>query len=251
MATLAELIEDLVTANRILATQGIVDSFGHVSIRHPDNPQRYLLSRSRAPERVETGDIMEFTLEGDPVDAIGERSDAVLRTAVGRKPYLERFIHGAAYEARPDVMSVIHNHSPGVIPYGVTGHKMRPIMHMCGMIGHNVPIWDQRTKFGDTDLLVTNMAMGRDLMKKMGKGRTALMRGHGCAVVGKELRITVYTAVYLELNAKLQMQAEAMGRVKFLSKGEVDKVVATTTPANVNRAWENWSRLAARPYREQ
>lgn len=239
MATLAELIEDLVTANRILATQGIVDSFGHVSIRHPDNPKRYLLSRSRAPERVETGDIMEFTLEGDPVDA------------KGRKPYLERFIHGAAYEARPDVMSVIHNHSPGVIPYGVTGRKLKPIMHMCGMIGHEVPIWDQRTKFGDTDLLVTNMAMGRDLTKKLGKGRTALMRGHGCVVVGTDLRRTVYTAIYLELNAKLQMQAEAMGKVKFLSKGEVEKVASTTTPANVNRAWENWCRKAERPYREE
>jgi HCOMODA/2-hydroxy-3-carboxy-muconic semialdehyde decarboxylase len=238
MPTLAELIEDLVTANRILATQGIVDSFGHVSIRHPDNPKRYLLSRSRAPERVETADIMEFTLEGDPVDA------------KGRQPYLERFIHGAAYEARPDVMSVIHNHSPGVIPFGVTGRKMRPIMHMCGTIGHEVPIWDQRTKFGDTNLLVVNMAMARDLTKKLGKGRTALMRGHGCVVAGPDLRQTVYTAVYLELNAKLQMQAEAMGKVKFLSKGEAEQVAKTTTVANVNRAWENWCRKAERPYRE-
>ena len=239
MPTLYDLIEDLVTANRILATQGIVDSFGHVSIRHPDNPQRYLLSRSRAPERVETGDIMEFTLEGEPVDARG------------RKPYLERFIHGATYEKRPDVMAVIHNHSPGVIPYGVTGRKLKPIMHMCGTIGHEVPIWDQRKKFGDTDLLVTNMAVGRDLVKTLGKGRTALMRGHGCVVAGPELRQTVYTAVYLELNAKLQMQAEAMGKVKFLSKGEVDKVISTTTPTNVNRAWENWCRKAERPFREQ
>ena len=238
MPTLYDLIEDLVTANRILATQGIVDSFGHVSIRHPDNPQRYLLSRSRAPERVETGDIMEFTLEGEPVDARG------------RKPYLERFIHGATYEKRPDVMAVIHNHSPGVIPFGVTGRKLKPIMHMCGTIGHEVPIWDQRKKFGDTDLLVTNMAMGRDLVKTLGKGRTALMRGHGCVVAGPELRQTVYTAVYLELNAKLQMQAEAMGKVKFLSKGEVNKVIATTTPTNVNRAWENWCRRAERPFRE-
>jgi HCOMODA/2-hydroxy-3-carboxy-muconic semialdehyde decarboxylase len=238
MPTLHDLIEDLVTANRILATQGIMDSFGHVSMRHPDNPQRYLLSRSRAPERVETGDIMEFTLEGEPVDARG------------RKPYLERFIHGAAYEKRPDVMAVIHNHSPGVIPFGVTGRKLKPIMHMCGTIGHEVPIWDQRSKFGDTDLLVTNMAMGRDLVKTLGKGRTALMRGHGCVVAGPELRQTVYTAVYLELNAKLQMQAEAMGKVKFLSKGEVNKVISTTTPTNVNRAWENWCRRAERPFRE-
>ena len=238
MSKLSDLIEDLVTANRILATQNIVDSFGHVSIRHPDNPKRYLLSRSRAPERVETADIMEFTLEGDPVDA------------KGRKPYLERFIHGAAYEKRPDVMSVIHNHSPGVIPYGVTGRKMRPIMHMCATIGDEVPIWDQHKKFGDTNLLVESMAMGRDLVKTLGKGRTALMRGHGAMVVGHELRATVYTAIYLELNAKLQMQAEAMGKVKFLTKGEADKVAASTTPANVNRAWENWCRKAERPYRE-
>jgi len=238
MATLKELIEDLVTANRVLATQGIVDSFGHVSIRHPDNPKRYLLSRSRAPERVETGDIMEFTLEGDPVNA------------EGRKPYLERFIHGAAYEARPDVMAVIHNHSPGVIPYGITGRKMHPVMHMCATIGYEVPVWDQRTKFGDTDLLVTNMAMGRDLAKKLSKGRTCLMRGHGCMVVGKELRATVYTAIYLELNAKLQMQAESMSKkVKFLTKGEAEKVAATTSVANINRAWENWCGKASRPYR--
>ena len=239
MAKLDDLLEDLVSANRILASQGIVDSFGHVSIRNPENPKTYFLSRSRAPERVERGDIMEFTLEGDPVDA------------KGRKPYLERFIHGAAYEMRPDVMSVIHNHSPGVIPYGITGHKMRPVMHMCATIGYEVPIWDQHTKFGDTDLLVTSMAMGRDLVKKLGKGRTCLMRGHGCVVVGAALRATVYTAIYLELNAKLQIQAEAMSKkVKFLTKGEQKKVSETTSVPNINRAWENWCRKADRPYKE-
>ena len=239
MAKLDDLLEDLVTANRVLASQGIVDSFGHVSIRNPENPQHYFLSRARAPERVERADIMEFTLEGDPVDA------------KGRKPYLERFIHGAAYEKRPDVMSVIHNHSPGVIPYGITGRKMHPVMHMCATIGYEVPIWDQHTKFGDTDLLVTNMAMGRDLAKKLDKGRTCLMRGHGAVVVGTSLRATVYTAVYLELNAKLQMQAEAMSKkVKFLTKGEQKKVAATTSEANINRAWENWCRKADRPYKE-
>jgi len=237
MASLKDLIEDLVTANRILADQGIVDSFGHVSIRHPDKPDRYFLSRARAPERVEVKDIMEFTLEGDPVDA------------KGRKPYLERFIHGAAYEARPDVMSVIHNHSPSTIPFGITGRKMRPVMHMCATIGFEVPIWDQHDKFGDSNLLVESMAMGRDLAKRLGKGRTALMRGHGAVVVGHELRANVYTAVYLELNAKLQMQAESMAkRVRFLTKGEQKKVAETTSPANVNRAWENWCRKADRPF---
>jgi HCOMODA/2-hydroxy-3-carboxy-muconic semialdehyde decarboxylase len=238
MAQLDDLLEDLVTANRILAKLGIVDSFGHVTIRHPDNPKRYFMSRARAPERVEMADIMEFTLEGEPIDP------------QGRRPYLERFIHGAAYEARSDVMACVHNHSPGVIPYGVTGRKMRPIMHMCASIGHEVPIWDQRKKFGDTNLLVESMAAGRDLAKTLGKGRTALMRGHGCVVVGPYLRVTIYTSVYLELNAKLQMQAEAMGKVKFLTKGEAEKVTATTSPQNVNRAWENWCRMADRPYRE-
>jgi ribulose-5-phosphate 4-epimerase/fuculose-1-phosphate aldolase len=211
MSKLSDLIEDLVTANRILAKQGIVDSFGHVSARHPNNPKRYLLSRARAPERVETG---------------------------------------AAYEARADVMAVIHNHSPGVIPFGVTGRKLKPIMHTCATIGHEVPIWDQRKKFGDTDMLVSNMAMGRDLAKALGKSRTSLMRGHGCVVVGNHLRATVFTAIYLEMNAKLQMQAETMGKVKFLSKGEVDKVAAATTGTWFNRAWENWCRAADRPYRE-
>ena len=238
MPALNDLIEDLVTANHILAKQGIVDTFGHVSVRHPDNPKRFLLSRARAPERVESADIMEFTLESEPVDARG------------RKPYVERFIHGAAYEARPEVMAVIHNHSPGVIPFGVTGRKLKPIMHTCATIGHEVPIWDQRKKFGDTDLLVSNMVMGRDLAKALGKGRTTLMRGHGCLVVGKSLRAVVFTAIYLEVNAKLQMQAEAMGKVKFLSKGEVDKVTNATNEVWLNRAWENWCRATGRPYRE-
>lgn len=238
MAKLDELIEELVTANRILANEGIVDSFGHVSARHPGNPQRYLLSRARAPERVEAEDIMEFTLEGEAVDARG------------RKPYLERFIHGAVYEARPDVMAVVHNHSPGVIPFGVTGRKLRPIMHTCATIGREVPIWDQRKKFGDTNLLVENMKMARDLAKALGKGRTALMRGHGCVVVGASLRAAVFTAVYLEVNARLQMQAESLGKVKFLSTGEVDKVTAATNEMWYNRAWQNWCRRANRPFAE-
>src|SRR4051794_11272130 len=120
-------LEELVTANRILAREGVVDSFGHVSMRHPERPDHYLLSRARAPERIEVADIMDFTLVGDPIDA-GDR-----------KPYLERFIHGALYEARPDVQAVVHNHSPSVIPFGVTGTKLRPLLHMCASIGHDVP----------------------------------------------------------------------------------------------------------------
>src|SRR5580658_7217683 len=173
MSKLDFILEELVTANRVLANEGIVDSFGHVSARHPDNPQHYLLSRARAPERIERGDIVEYTLDGTPID---ER---------GRTPYLERFIHGGVYEARPDVHAVVHNHSPSVIPFGVTGGKLKPLLHMCANIGHEVPSWDSHDQFGDTALLVDSVAMGRDLARAVGAaGRTTLMRGHGATVVG-------------------------------------------------------------------
>jgi HCOMODA/2-hydroxy-3-carboxy-muconic semialdehyde decarboxylase len=228
------IIEELVTANRILAREGIVDSFGHISSRHPDDPQRYLLSRARAPERIEAADIMEFALDGTPVDP------------QGRAPYLERFIHGALYEARPEVMSVVHHHSESVIPFGATGMKIKPIFHMGASIGHEVPVWDSHDQFGDTSLLVTDMAMGRDLAKSMTSSPTALMRGHGATVVGRNVRHAVYVSIYLEVNARLQKEAMAMGEVKFLHPGEVDKVRERTASYGINRAWENWCGRAGR-----
>lgn len=234
MPKLEAIIEELVTANRILAREGIVDSFGHVSVRHPQRKDRYLLSCARAPERIEAADIMEFTLEGDPIDARG------------RKPYLERFIHGALYEARPDVMCVVHNHSPATIPFGVTGKKLKPLLHMCALIGHQVPLWDSHDKFRDTSLLVENIAMGRDLAKRVGKDRCALMRGHGAVVAGQMIRQAIWIAIYLELNAKLQMQAMSMGKIKFLTPGEVNKIADRQGPFSFNRAWENWCIRAGR-----
>jgi ribulose-5-phosphate 4-epimerase/fuculose-1-phosphate aldolase len=228
------LLEELVTANRILAREAVVDSFGHVSVRHPDRPDLYMLSRARAPDCIEPADIMEFTLEGEPIDARD------------RKPYLERFIHGAAYEARPDVQAVVHNHSPSVIPFGVTGTSLRPLLHMCASMGHHVPTWDSQDKFGDTTLLVENMEMGRDLARGLGPGRTALMRGHGALVVGRTLREAVFIAIYVEVGAKLQMHSMAMGDIKFLSDGEVEKIINRTGPYTLNRAWENWCRRAGR-----
>jgi HCOMODA/2-hydroxy-3-carboxy-muconic semialdehyde decarboxylase len=235
MPQLDRVLEELVTANRILAREEVVDSFGHVSARHPERPDRYLLSRARAPDCIEVDDIMEFTLEGEPVDARG------------RKPYLERFIHGALYETRPDVQAVVHNHSPSVIPFGVTGTKLKPLLHMCASIGHDVPLWDSHDRFGDTALLVEDMDMGRDLAKSLDKGRTALMRGHGAVVVGQTLRHAVFISVYLELAAKLQMQAMPLGTIKYLTDGEVDKVITRTGPYTIDRAWENWCRRAGRP----
>jgi HCOMODA/2-hydroxy-3-carboxy-muconic semialdehyde decarboxylase len=239
MATLDYLIEELVTANRILAREGVVDSFGHISVRHPDNPRHYLLSRSRAPDCIENADIMEFALDGTPVDARG------------RAAYLERFIHGALYEARSDVMSVVHNHSESVIPFGVTGRKIKPIFHMGASIGPEVPVWDSHDQFGDTALLVENMEMGRDLAKLIGRGATALMRGHGATVAGKDIRHAVYVAVYLEVNARLQKQAMDMGEIKFLTGGEVAKVASRTSSYGINRAWENWCRRAGRPCQDE
>jgi ribulose-5-phosphate 4-epimerase/fuculose-1-phosphate aldolase len=236
MSRLEVLFEEIVTANRILAHEGVVDSFGHISARHPDDPKRFFLSRARAPERIEIEDIMEFTLEGDPVDARG------------RAPYLERFIHGGLYEARPDVQSVVHNHSPSVIPFGVTEKKLKPLLHMCANIGHAVSVWDSHDKFGDTALLVEDVDMGRDLARAIGSGPTILMRGHGATVAGSSIRHAVFVSIYLEVNAKLQMQAMAMGNIKFLTAGEVDKIIERTGPYTLSRAWENWCRRADRPY---
>jgi ribulose-5-phosphate 4-epimerase/fuculose-1-phosphate aldolase len=233
MENVDAVIDNLVAANRILAHENIVDAFGHVSQRHPENPARFLLSRARAPEIIEAGDIMEFTLEGEPVDA------------KGRRPYLERFIHGAIYEARPEIQSVVHNHSHSVIPFGVTGEKLRPIMHTCAKIGFEIPVWDIAARFGDTNMLVTDMAMGRDLAKSLGKGASALMRGHGCVVAGASLQEAVYIAIYLDVNAKLQMSARHLGGdIKFLSRGEVETIIGEGAYVGLERAWEVWCRRA-------
>ena len=236
MASLDSLIEDLVAANRILASEGIVDAFGHVSARHPSHADRFLLSRARSPELVEEGDIMEFTLDGAPTDR------------VSGKPYLERFIHAALYQARSDIQSVVHSHSHGPIPFGLTEEKLRPVVHSSATLGAEVPVWDAQASFGDTDLLVSNMAMGIDMARTLGAGNCVLMRGHGSTVVGKSIREAVYTAVYLEVNAELQWKAGRLGRAKFLTPGEIEKVNLRLSKANpgegFNRSWEYWCRRA-------
>ena len=236
MADLTALLDELVTANRILAREGVVDAFGHVSLRHPERPGHYVLSRARAPECIEIDDLMEFAADGTSVNA------------AGRKPYAERFIHGAVYEARPDVRAVVHNHSPGVIPFGVTGVPLRPLMHMCASMGTEVPVWDSRTHFGDTNLLVTAMPMARDLAAALGPRSVALMRGHGCVVAGGSLREVVFNAIYLQLNAELQLRAAGLGAITFLSDGEVAAVLKTRSSFTFERAWEYWCQRAGRPY---
>jgi HCOMODA/2-hydroxy-3-carboxy-muconic semialdehyde decarboxylase len=242
MTDLAKLKDDLVTANRILAHHHVVDSFGHVSIRNPENPNHFFLSRARAPNCVEIGDITEFTLEGE---IVGHNPG---------KPYSERFIHGAAYEARPDVMAVVHNHSPNVVPFTVQSKKrMQPIMHMCAPIGTNIPTWDISNKFGVTNLLVTSMEMGRDLALTLDKHTVALMRGHGSTVVGKSLREVVFTSVYMEINAEMLIKAYQLAGddIVPMSDGEVAANAGGRAGFTLERGWENWCRLTDRPYYPQ
>jgi ribulose-5-phosphate 4-epimerase/fuculose-1-phosphate aldolase len=236
MTVLAQALEELVTANRILAREGVVDSFGHVSIRHPERPDRYILSRARAPECIEVEDLMEFNADGTSVEA------------AGRQPYAERYIHGAVYEARPEVQAVVHHHSPSVIPFSITAVQISPVMHMCAGIGQHVPTWDSRTRFGDTNLLVTNAEMARDLAAALGDRPVALMRGHGAVVAGASLREVVFNSIYLQLNADLQMKAGALGEPMFLSDGEVAAVLRTRSSFTFERAWEGWCHRAGRPY---
>lgn len=235
------LIDDIVAANRILAAEGIVDAFGHVSARHPDKPDRFLMSRAKPPELVEAADLMEYLPDGSPVDPARGKS------------YTERFIHAALYQARPDIQSVIHSHSRNPIPFSVTGEKLRPVLHSCVTLGIEVPVWDPQTSFGDTDMLVSDIAMGEDLARTVAGGNCVLMRGHGSTVVGKSVREAVYTAVYLDANAELQFKASRMGTVKFLSPGEIEKAnlrLSKGRPGEgFDRSWENWCRHANVPFK--
>ena len=223
-------ISELVIANRIVAHLRLVDSFGHVSVRNPKNPQRYFLSRSCAPSLVTKGDILEFNLDSSPVD---------LRAF---SPYKERFIHGTIYKARPDVMAICHNHAHEMLPLAVTNTVMRPALHTASVIGHEVPVWDIRNEFGDTDMLVTTNEMGDSLARTVGSGKAALMRGHGSVVVGKTLQDTVFTTYYLRLNAEVLIKAMSMGgTITYLSPGEIDRSGELHGPGPAQmRAWEDW-----------
>jgi HCOMODA/2-hydroxy-3-carboxy-muconic semialdehyde decarboxylase len=233
MASVAEILRDLVIANRILAHEEVVDAYGHISVRHPDRPDRFFLSGSRSPELVTADDIIEYDLDCNPIDQ------------KGRAQYTERPIHGRIFKSRPDVMSVIHNHSYEIIPFTVSkGTKLRPLLHTSAGLGANIPVWDIRAKFGDTNLLVTTLAQGDDLASTLGKNRIALMRGHGCAVSGISIQDAVHTAVYLKVNAKLQAEAMRLGgEIIYLSEGEIAEMQKLSQTGH-GRAWEYWSRRA-------
>jgi HCOMODA/2-hydroxy-3-carboxy-muconic semialdehyde decarboxylase len=224
----AALLEDIVVGSRILADFGVLDGFGHVSARHPTNPNHFLMSRSLAPALVTADDIMEFDLDGNAVDARG------------RTVFLERFIHGEIYKARPDVMSVVHTHSPGVIPFSVSKVPLRAMFHNPSFLAVGVPVWDIRKDFGETNMLVGNSALGKSLAATLSDKPVVLMRGHGDVAVGPTVKMAVFRAYYTDVNAKLQSQAIALGgEPNYLTPGEGEKA-DTTNFAVIDRIWNLW-----------
>ena len=223
------LVADLVTANHILFDQHVVDAFGHVSVRHDKRPNRFLLARSMAPALVTAADTLEFDLDGNPL------------AAAGRPVYLERFIHGEIYRARPDVVAIVHSHSRAVIPFGVVqSHKLRAIFHMSGFVGTETPIFEIRECVGDgSDLLVRNRELGASLAKALGSKSVVLMRGHGVTVTASTLQEAVYRGVYVDVNARLQLEAIGLGAVNYLTELE-GRAAAAANASQIGRAWELW-----------
>ena len=228
------LLDDLVASNRILAEHGVIDAYGHVSMRSPDNPKRFFIARAIAPETVQPEDIMKYDLDGQPLDDGGPNS--------GRDSVSERFIHSEIYRARPDVMSVVHNHSPSVIPFSVTGVRMRALFHMASFIGEGLPVFEIRKVKKGSDLLVRDPKLGAALAKSLGKQAAALMRGHGSVTVGENLQRAVGRSVYLEMSARMQMQALLLSnKITYLDAAEVK---ASAPVQDYKRAWPMWREKA-------
>lgn len=221
------LAEKLAVANRILYFQGVVDGFGHISVRHDQSPAHFLLSCNRAPGLVNAEDILTYNLDGD------------LAIPSDKRSYLERFIHSEIYRVRPDVVSVVHSHSQSVIPFGVTGQRLRPIFHMSGFLGSGSALFEIRDAGGNTDMLIRDTGLGKALARSLGQHNCVLMRGHGSTTVGPSIEVAVYRAIYAEVNAKLQMQAAALGPINFLNEEEA-ALAAASTESQIVRAWDLW-----------
>ena len=232
MSTVQSIIDDVVAGNRILAQHGVLDGFGHVSARHPDNANQYLLSRSLAPELVTAADIITYDL-----DSNAQNGDL-------RKSYLERFIHGEIYKLRPDVHSIVHSHSPSVIPFAASSVRLRPIYHMSGFLSGETQVFDIRDHFGCTDMLVRNGAQGAALAAELGARGVVLMRGHGFVAVGGFVPEAIYRAIYTELNASMQQRAIGLGgEVLYLNEEEA-KLAEATNRSVIERPWELWKKKA-------
>jgi HCOMODA/2-hydroxy-3-carboxy-muconic semialdehyde decarboxylase len=232
-SNIAELIDEFVVANRILADQGVIaDGFGHLSARSPVDAGRFFMSRARAAGLVAPEDIMEFDLGGKPVE---ER---------GRPMFSERFIHAEIYKARPEVNAVVHSHAPALLPFGVTGTPLRPVSHMAGFTLRAAPVFEIREAGGEaTDMLVRTPELGAALAKVLGQAPIVLMRGHGFNTVGASIRQAVSRAIYAEINARILAEALKMGSVVYLNENEAANI-AKTNDASIGRSWEIWKAKA-------
>ena len=226
----ASTLQDLAAASRILADQGVFDAAGHVSMRHPANPERFLMSRSLAPALVTADDIMEFTLDCEPCDARG-------RTA-----FIERYLHGEIYRARPDVMGVAHGHSPAVVPFGLVSTPMRATYHNAAFLASGVPVFDIRDTFGATDIVINSSARGAALARALADKAVVLLRAHGFVAVGPSLQAAVFRAIFTEVSARVQLQAEALGGPLAALDDEEGRKADAINLATVGRSWEFWKR---------
>jgi ribulose-5-phosphate 4-epimerase/fuculose-1-phosphate aldolase len=232
--TIAELRRDLAEAYRIVANEGILDAFGHISLRHPENPKRYFLSRSRAPALVQADDIQEYDLDSNPI------VESPLR------PYVERVIHGEIFKARPDVNAICHHHAPSIMPFAISGVPLLPVFHLGASMGAHAPFWDSRDEFGDTNLLVAKPEEGASLARALGRHTIVVMRRHGATVVGATLRELVFATIYSARNAEYQIAAQTLGHVSPLTAGESDMACAIhRAPGPLTRAYEVWERRLA------
>jgi HCOMODA/2-hydroxy-3-carboxy-muconic semialdehyde decarboxylase len=227
---LADIRYQVALANRILSNEGVLDAFGHVSVRHPADPGRYLLSRSRSPAVIEAADVLEYTLDSVPV------------TPASVALYAERVIHGCIYQARPDVTAVCHHHAPAIMPFVIAGVPIVPVFHLGAAGGATTPFWNQRDEFGDTNLLVVKPEEGQSLARALGPHAAVLMNNHGATVVGRDIRELVSRAIFMCQNAEYQFKAKMLGDVATLTPGETRLASTLNALPNVtNRTWEYWT----------
>lgn len=227
---LADVRIQVALSSRMLAHEGVLDAFGHVSLRHPKDPGRYLLSRARAPQLVEPGDILEYDLDSDPV----KKSDL--------QQFSERVIHGEIFKARPDVMAICHHHAPAIMPFAIAGVSIVPVFHLAAALGETIPFWDSRDDFGDTNLLVRTKEEGASHARGLGQNAAVLLRRHGATVVGRDLHEVVSRSIYMCQNADYQMRAQLLGSVDPLTAGETKLAGAINLQPNVvSRTWEYWT----------
>jgi ribulose-5-phosphate 4-epimerase/fuculose-1-phosphate aldolase len=224
------VLADLAAASRILVDQGVFDAAGHVSMRHPGNPKRFLMSRSLAPQLVTAGDIMEFNLDCEAIDA------------KGRNGFIERYLHGEIYKTRPDVQAIAHSHSASVIPFGLTNAPMRAMYHNAAFLAAGVPVFDIREKFGASDIVISSQAKGAALAAVLGDKAVALLRAHGMVAVAESLPVAVFRAIFTEVSARVQLQATALGGPIAALDAEEGRLADIVNVNTVGRSWDLWKR---------